>query len=147
MKRLLNWKLALGIYLLWATAHLLIFCFNTPYDSAKETFWPWSWLSWHSSTPLRYYDPTELGVYLALPVVLYLSFTLIFVGRQTKIMRGTVRDRSTPEEQIHILEGLVSCSDSFEEVARIISTSKTRRRAVEALMTELSKKKKKAELK
>ncbi len=140
MKRLLNWKLALGIYLLWATGHLLIFWLRTPvstYYESNYNFWP---LYSRYDTPflVENYNETELGIYLAIPVVLYLSFTLIFIGRQTKITRGTVRDRSTLEEQIHILEGLVSCSDSFEEVTRIISTSTTRRRAVEALMTELA---------
>jgi hypothetical protein len=80
MKRLQNWKRALGIYLLWATAHLLIFWLKTPIYNPKQGFWPfwthetsnnWSW-------DLGQYDATELGIYLVIPVVLYISLTLIF---------------------------------------------------------------------
>jgi hypothetical protein len=140
MKTLQNWKQALGIYLLWATGHLLIFWLRPPVSLYFDTclnFWP-LYSNCDSPFSVGNYNETELGIYLAIPVVLYLSFTLIFFGWKPKMTNETFRDESKLEKQIHILEGLIMCSDTIEEVARIISTSTTRRQAIEALMTELA---------
>jgi hypothetical protein len=77
MKKLQNWRRATGIYLLWATAHLMIFLLNTPSEKFKAYIWPF-YMGGVNESFFNTYDGTELMIYLVVAVVLTIALKLIF---------------------------------------------------------------------